>query len=140
MVFFCNGPFSWLVFKNIMKSPLVELKITFFILLYTYIVLHSHVKSCKHVYFYIYIVLWDCVKLYKHIYYYTYMECKSQTILHAQHWFKPTFVIHPIFRLKFWIGNWCGNVIQMTLWLLYKLRYVHLVWCLHYKVEYFFRR
>ncbi len=64
---FCNEPCSWLIFKNIKKSPLLKLKIRFFTLLHIYIVLHSHVKSCKHVYFYIYIVLWDCVKLYKHI-------------------------------------------------------------------------
>jgi len=44
-----------------------------------YIVLHSHVKSYKYIYFYIYIVLLDHVKLYKYIYFDTY----TYTVLHS---------------------------------------------------------
>jgi hypothetical protein len=37
---FCKESFSWLIFKNIMKSPLSSSKNHIF-----YIVLHSHLKS-----------------------------------------------------------------------------------------------
>jgi hypothetical protein len=87
MVFFRNASFSWLIFKNNMKSPLLKLHFT---LLYLYIVLHRPGKSDKYIYIYIYSVLSDhyinlfiftltlaCFIIY------TYTECKSKPFTHT---------------------------------------------------------
>jgi hypothetical protein len=73
------GHLAGLFSKALWNLP-PKVKITFFTLLYIYIVLLSHVKSYKYTYFYIYIILSNRVKLYIYLFIYSYTEYKSQTI------------------------------------------------------------
>jgi hypothetical protein len=78
--FFAMGHLVGLFSKNNEISP-PQVEITFFTLLYIYIVLHSHVQSYEYIYFYIYIVLSDYVNLHKYIYFYTYKKKERENLL-----------------------------------------------------------
>jgi hypothetical protein len=81
--FFAMGHLASLSSKIYKISP-AQIKITFFTLLYIYIVLHTHVKS------------------YIYIYTHTHMTCKSQTILHAQHWIIHNTHLIIVYKVKYW--------------------------------------
>jgi hypothetical protein len=74
--FFAMGHLTGLFSKALWNLP-PQVKITFFTLLYIFIILLRHVKSYKYTYFYIYIILSNRAKLYIYIYIYTVTQSVS---------------------------------------------------------------